>query len=218
MSQKTKFLKELKDLLEKYDVTISFNLGESCDTHGFYGERITIDHSIKRGSWQTEEWLSVDGWTVGGYDIEITEDWEILDEDNWIPLFVDSFIKVLESEFQVYINSGDNEMNEFKPNYTVGVGIPNQWSGTPITDHSFTGIPPTTSLKSAYIPTVFIAPPELNVGETWYVKYPEDYEVTKVKILELTEKTVQFKVAEDGPAYPSRYKKSDVEFVEKVND
>lgn len=72
MSQKNEFLKELKVLLEKYDVSISFNVGESCDTHGFYDERMVIEHLIKKGSWQTEEWLSVDGWEFGASDVEIS--------------------------------------------------------------------------------------------------------------------------------------------------
>jgi hypothetical protein len=145
-------------------------------------------------------------------------DWEQLDADGeeWHPVY---YTKEIEKDFQEYLKSKeDGQMSE---KYNVGVGIPNQssqWTGTPITDHTFTGIPQTTSSKTAYIPTVFILPPELKVGDKWYIKYPEDYEVTKVKILELTEKTVQFKVAEDGPAYPSRYKKIDVEFVEKVKE
>lgn len=90
-------------------------------------------------------------------------------------------------------------------------GIPNQWSGTPITDHTFTGIPPTISLKSAYIPTVFTAPPELKVGEKWYVKFPDSTCLSEARILDVTEKTVLF--------YSNvRFKKTDVEFVEKVQE
>ena len=74
MSQKTEFLKELKNLLETYDVSICFNLSSCSDTTGLYDERITIDHRIEKNSFMEEEWLSVDGRCIGASDIEITED------------------------------------------------------------------------------------------------------------------------------------------------
>jgi hypothetical protein len=74
LESKELFLKEFKDLLEKYNVSLSFNLGECCDTHGFYDERMVIRHTIKKGSWQEEEWLSVDGWSIYSNDIEIPEE------------------------------------------------------------------------------------------------------------------------------------------------
>ena len=85
-------------------------------------------------------------------------------------------------------------MNETIPSYTVGFE--------------------NTQTTTAYIPTVFIVPPELKVGDNWYVKLPGWNYVFKSEILEVTEKTVKIKFGNHPP--PQRYKKSDVEFVEKV--
>lgn len=74
MSQKNEFLKELKALLEKYDVSIGFSIGEGSDTHGLYDERITINHRIKKDSFIEEEWLSVDGYDIFASDVEVSED------------------------------------------------------------------------------------------------------------------------------------------------
>jgi len=97
------------------------------------------------------------------------------------------------------------------------------WNGTPITDHTFAGIPPTTSSKTTYIPTPFVVPPELKVGDKWYVKYQPGFcGLSEVEIKEVTEKTVVLQSLdkllgyERGESRPVRYKKSDIEFVEKV--
>ena len=73
MDKKNEFLKELKNLLEKYDVSIAFNVGDTCDLHGFYDERVTINHQSAKDSLIEEEWLCVDGWSFGSSDIEIIE-------------------------------------------------------------------------------------------------------------------------------------------------
>jgi hypothetical protein len=106
-------------------------------------------------------------------------------------------------------------MSEYNKKYTIGVDIP---AMTPITDHTFT-------LKSAYIPTTFIAPPDLKVGDKWYIKYQQGFcGLTEVEIKEVTEKTVVLQSLdsrlgyERGESRPVRYKKFDIEFVEKVND
>ena len=64
---KTQFLKEFKDLLERYNVSINFNVSECSDTYGLNEERITIDSS-------NEEWLSVDGWGIDASDIKTQEE------------------------------------------------------------------------------------------------------------------------------------------------
>jgi hypothetical protein len=117
-------------------------------------------------------------------------------------------------------------MSEETAPYIVGIPNPNAaWTGRATSDHTFTGIPPTTSQKMAYIPTVFTVPPELNVGEIWYIKYQQGFcGLTEVEIKEVTEKTVVLQSLDSRLGYecggnkPVRYKKLDIEFVEKVED
>jgi hypothetical protein len=72
---KEQFLKELKDLMVKYKVSIGFSVGECSDTHGLYNEKILVDHRPNPNSWKEETWLAVPGWWLGAEDIE-TEDIE----------------------------------------------------------------------------------------------------------------------------------------------
>lgn len=77
-----------------------------------------------------------------------------------------------------------------------------------------------TQTTSSYIPTIstpFIMSPELNVGERWYVKFPEARALTEVVIDEITLKTVVI-IPTKKYSPPGRYKKSDIEFVEKVEE
>lgn len=68
---------------------------------------------------------------------------------------------------------------------------------------------------SSYIPTIFTMPSELNVGEYWYVKFPNVNRLVEVVIGGVTSKTVVLSPTEENrPTY--RYKKTDIEFVEKV--
>ena len=73
---------------------------------------------------------------------------------------------------------------------------------------------PTTS--TAYIPTQFIVPPKVEVGEAWYVKLPGCARLQYVRILEVTEKTINLKDLESESLAKGRYKKTDIEFVEKA--
>ena len=85
------------------------------------------------------------------------------------------------------------------------------WTGKPMSDFTTT----------AYIPTVFTAPPELRFGETWYVKFPNDTALSKVVIDDVTEKTVYLSEYTNSGSYAynsRRYKKTDIEFVEKVKE
>ena len=65
------FLKELKALMKKYNVSIGFSVGDCSDTHGLYDERLVIDHRIKEGSFKEETWLEVNGWWMNSTDIEV---------------------------------------------------------------------------------------------------------------------------------------------------
>jgi hypothetical protein len=66
---KEEFMKELKALLEKYNVCISATVGKGSDTHGIYDEQIVVYHQIG-DSFKTEDWLIVDGWSLDKNDIE----------------------------------------------------------------------------------------------------------------------------------------------------
>ncbi len=67
---------------------------------------------------------------------------------------------------------------------------------------------------TAYIPTVFTVPPELKVGDFWYVKPQGELELIVFKILDATEKTVY--ILNPSTSRMRRYKKTDIEFVERV--
>lgn len=82
-------------------------------------------------------------------------------------------------------------------------------------DNTFGVVHRTTELKSVYIPTTFIVPPELKVGDKWYVKQKDRNDLVVFKILEVTEKTVLVEDHNMGWQH-IRYKKTDIEFVEKV--
>lgn len=72
-------------------------------------------------------------------------------------------------------------------------------------------------ITTAYIPTPFILPPKIEVGENWYVKYPGAIGLVEVEIKQITSKTVLLKQT-DLPPYdtPIRYEISDIMFVERV--
>ena len=76
------------------------------------------------------------------------------------------------------------------------------------------------TVHTSYIPTPFIVPPEIKVGENWYIKRPEKTSLDKVEVIEVTQKTIQ--VLDIGRVLHEdsllRFKKSDIEFVEKVEE
>lgn len=67
---KNEFLKELKDLLMKYNVGISFDVSDCSDTHGLSGEKMVVYHKDP-SSFKTENWLVVDGWFINEGDISV---------------------------------------------------------------------------------------------------------------------------------------------------
>lgn len=73
---------------------------------------------------------------------------------------------------------------------------------------------PATQATPVCIPTLFVVPPE--VGESWYVKLPGSARIQHVRILEVTEKTMNLMDLESEVTALGRYKKTDIEFVEKA--
>ena len=80
-------------------------------------------------------------------------------------------------------------------------------------DDRYTMNPTTTT---AYIPTTFIVPPKIEVGEFWYIKYLGSRSLVEVEIKEVSQKTVLLKQVDRPYDNPVRYEKSDIKFVEKV--
>lgn len=63
LAEDSSFLGELKNLLEQYDASIAFDVGEGSDTYGLYDEAIVVmvgDREIYR----------VDGYGIDSTDIE----------------------------------------------------------------------------------------------------------------------------------------------------
>jgi hypothetical protein len=65
------FLKELKALLKKYDVTIGFSVSECSDTHGLHDDKLVIEHKPDPTKYTFETWLEVDGWWLHEDDIKV---------------------------------------------------------------------------------------------------------------------------------------------------
>ena len=64
---KKELLKDLKILLEKYDVSIGFDFGEGSDTHGIYEECIVVSSN------KTDENIfEIEGYFLSASDLEAT--------------------------------------------------------------------------------------------------------------------------------------------------
>jgi len=59
-------------------------------------------------------------------------------------------------------------------------------------------------------------PPELYIGEIWYVKLPNSITLETIEILEITAKTVRVNDNEFLHGIYGRFKTSDIEFIEKA--
>lgn len=57
--------------------------------------------------------------------------------------------------------------------------------------------------------------PELKKDDKWYIKLPGGPTVVEIKITDVTDKTVEFKLVHSYST-PARYIKTDTQFVEKV--
>ena len=62
------FLKELSELLAKYNACISFSVGEGSDTHGLYNEKMIISRQPDPNSWEDIDIKVVDGWVIDSSD------------------------------------------------------------------------------------------------------------------------------------------------------
>ena len=103
-------------------------------------------------------------------------------------------------------------MNETITSYTLEFG--NAQSYTVGFGTAQSVMNPATQATPVYIPTLFVVPPE--VGESWYVKLPGCARIQYVRIIEVTEKTINLMDLNSESKTLCRYKKTDVEFVEKV--
>lgn len=63
-ANKEDFKKELKDLLSKYNATISFTCGGSSDTHGLYDDHLIIEIG-------QETVFESDGWYISSNSIDV---------------------------------------------------------------------------------------------------------------------------------------------------
>lgn len=70
MTKRTEFLQKLKQLLEEYDVSISFSVGDCSDTHGLYDEKLVFEHRVNKATFEEEMWLEVAGWSCNAFDIQ----------------------------------------------------------------------------------------------------------------------------------------------------
>lgn len=66
MSDINNFKVELKELLERYNASISFSVGEGSDTHGLYDEKmiLTVNEDSKE-----EEAEHINGWDVSAHEL-----------------------------------------------------------------------------------------------------------------------------------------------------
>lgn len=66
MSNINNFKMELKELLKKYNASISFSVGECSDTHGLYDEKMVL--TINENS-REEESEHINGWDVSSHEL-----------------------------------------------------------------------------------------------------------------------------------------------------
>ena len=66
MDNKQEFVKELRELLQKYNVSIQAGVGEGSDTHGICEEHIEI-----YSNFDYKAIFTVDGWTLDQTDLDI---------------------------------------------------------------------------------------------------------------------------------------------------
>ena len=66
--ENNQFLKELGELLAKYNAGISFSVGEGSDIHGLYNEKMIISRQPDPNSWKDIDIKVVDGWVIDSSD------------------------------------------------------------------------------------------------------------------------------------------------------
>jgi len=72
MDHISQFRKELRELLDKYNVTIAFSVGDCSDTHGLYEEKMVVFQTVPN-SFKTEDWIVVNGWSIDKHDLKDEE-------------------------------------------------------------------------------------------------------------------------------------------------
>ena len=63
------FLRELKELLTKYNATIEVGYADCSDTHGMCDEHMEI-YFTEKGSFRTTETFRINGWEIDSSDIK----------------------------------------------------------------------------------------------------------------------------------------------------
>ena len=58
----------------------------------------------------------------------------------------------------------------------------------------------------------------LAIGQTWFILFSNASAVTRIEILDITEKTILLKTVDNSFSKPTRYKISDIEFIEMINN
>ena len=69
MNERAEFLQKLKNLLEEYDVSISFSVSDCSDTCVLFDEKLVFEHRIDKATLEDETWFYVDGWTCTSRDL-----------------------------------------------------------------------------------------------------------------------------------------------------
>lgn len=63
------FRAELKALLEKYRVSISFSVSECSDTYGLSGEKMVISHRPDPKSFREVDIVEIRGWVIDAFEL-----------------------------------------------------------------------------------------------------------------------------------------------------
>jgi hypothetical protein len=63
------FKRELFKLLQKHNAYIQFNVGSSSDTHGLYGETMTVCQRIP-DTFKDVVLIEIDGWGINANDLK----------------------------------------------------------------------------------------------------------------------------------------------------
>jgi hypothetical protein len=116
-NNKEQFLKELKDLMEKYNVTIGFSVGSCSDTHGLYDEKIVIDHRVSKDNWKEETWLETPGWWLTPGDIELQNETQskvipIVSEDRTGLLHTCPFKEEMNGDYQSLCDCDEEQRHQ----------------------------------------------------------------------------------------------------------
>ena len=68
MLNNQEFINELDEFLKKYNASIQWGCAQCSDTHGIYGEHMTITNG------KGETLLNIDGGCISSYEIKLLKD------------------------------------------------------------------------------------------------------------------------------------------------